>query len=40
MKIFTALMLAKFFDSNDRAYLDSRIVRDRSMLIIGVAGRH
>jgi rod shape determining protein RodA len=24
MKIFTALMLAKFFDSNDRAYLDFR----------------
>lgn len=24
MKIFTALMLAKFFDSNDRAYLDMR----------------
>lgn len=24
MKIFTALMLAKFFDSNDRAYLDLR----------------
>jgi rod shape determining protein RodA len=24
MKIFTALMLARFFDSNDRAYLDAR----------------
>ena len=24
MKIFTALMLARFFDSNDRAYLDFR----------------
>lgn len=24
MKVFTALMLAKFFDSNDRAYLDFR----------------
>src|SRR6266498_732852 len=24
MKIFTALMLAKFFDSHDRAYLDPR----------------
>src|ERR1700686_4044305 len=24
MKIFTALMIAKFFDSNDRAYLDFR----------------
>ena len=24
MKIFTALMLARYFDSNDRAYLDFR----------------
>ena len=30
MKIFTALMLAKFFDSNDRAYLNFRsfVARD------------
>src|SRR5205085_3243521 len=33
-KIFTSLMLAKFFDSNDRAYLDLRSFL-RVMAIIG-----
>lgn len=35
MKIFTALMLARYFDSNDRAYLDFRSFVT-AMLIIGV----
>jgi rod shape determining protein RodA len=35
MKIFTALMLARFFDSNDRAYLNFRSFMV-AMLIIGV----
>src|SRR2546428_830562 len=35
MKIFTALMLAKFFDTYDRAYLDLRSLM-RVMLIIGI----
>jgi rod shape determining protein RodA len=35
MKIFTALMLARFFDSNDRAYLDFRSFL-KAMAIIGV----
>ena len=34
MKIFTALMLARFFDSNDRAYLDFRSF-SKAMAIIG-----
>jgi rod shape determining protein RodA len=34
MKIFTALMLARFFDSNDRAYLDFRSFV-KAMAIIG-----
>ena len=34
MKIFTALMLAKFFDSNDRAYLDFRSF----MVAMGIIG--
>ena len=34
MKIFTALMLARFFDSNDRAYLDFRSFF-KAMAIIG-----
>jgi len=34
MKIFTALMLARFFDSNDRAYLDLRSFA-KAMAIIG-----
>ena len=35
MKIFTALMLARFFDSNDRAYLDFRSFV-KAMAIIGL----
>jgi rod shape determining protein RodA len=35
MKVFTALMLARFFDSNDRAYLDFRSFMI-AMFIIGV----
>ncbi|HEX8252704.1 MAG TPA: FtsW/RodA/SpoVE family cell cycle protein, partial [Thermoanaerobaculia bacterium] len=35
MKVFTALMLARFFDSNDRAYLDFRSFMI-AMSIIGV----
>src|SRR3954454_13439981 len=35
MKIFTALMLAKFFDNHDRAYLDRKSFL-RAMLIIAV----
>jgi rod shape determining protein RodA len=35
MKIFTALMLAKFFDNYDRAYLTLRLFL-RAMLIIGI----
>jgi rod shape determining protein RodA len=35
MKVFTALMLARFFDSNDRAYLDFRSFV-KAMAIIGV----
>jgi rod shape determining protein RodA len=35
MKIFTALMLARFFDSNDRAYLDLRSFI-KAMAIIGL----
>jgi len=35
MKIFTALMLARFFDSNDRAYLDARSFL-MAMAIIGL----
>jgi rod shape determining protein RodA len=34
MKIFTALMLARFFDSNDRAYLDFRSF----MMAMGIIG--
>jgi len=34
MKIFTALMLARFFDSNDRAYLDFRSF----MIAMGIVG--
>ncbi|HEX8619589.1 MAG TPA: rod shape-determining protein RodA [Thermoanaerobaculia bacterium] len=34
MKVFTALMLARFFDSNDRAYLDFRSFV-KAMAIIG-----
>ena len=34
MKIFTALMLARFFDSNDRAYLDFRSF----MIAMGIIG--
>jgi rod shape determining protein RodA len=34
MKIFTALMLARFFDSNDRAYLDFRSF----MVAMGIIG--
>lgn len=34
MKIFTALMLARFFDSNDRAYLDARSF----MIAMGIIG--
>jgi rod shape determining protein RodA len=34
MKVFTALMLARFFDSNDRAYLDFRSFA-KAMAIIG-----
>jgi rod shape determining protein RodA len=34
MKIFTALLLAKFFDSNDRAYLDLR----NFLLVMGMIG--
>ena len=34
MKIFTALMVARFFDSNDRAYLDFRSF----MLVMGIIG--
>jgi rod shape determining protein RodA len=35
MKVFTALMLARFFDSNDRAYLDLRSFA-KAMAIIGL----
>ncbi|MEA2465559.1 MAG: rod shape determining protein RodA, partial [Acidobacteriota bacterium] len=35
MKVFTALMLARFFDSNDRAYLDFRSFM-KAMAIIGL----
>jgi rod shape determining protein RodA len=35
MKVFTALMLARFFDSNDRAYLDFRSFV-KAMTIIGL----
>src|SRR5882672_738850 len=35
MKIFTAIMLAKFFDNHDRAYLDFKSFA-RAMLIIGL----
>lgn len=35
MKVFTALMLARFFDSNDRAYLDFRSFV-KAMAIIGL----
>jgi len=35
MKVFTALMLARFFDSNDRAYLDFRSFMI-AMAIIGI----
>jgi rod shape determining protein RodA len=35
MKVFTALMLARFFDSNDRAYLDFRSFV-KAMSIIGL----
>ncbi len=35
MKVFTALMLARFFDSNDRAYLDMRSFA-KAMGIIGL----
>ena len=35
MKIFTALMLAKFFDNHDRAYMDFKSFA-RAMLIIGL----
>jgi rod shape determining protein RodA len=35
MKVFTALMLARFFDSNDRAYLDLRSFV-KAMAIIGL----
>jgi rod shape determining protein RodA len=35
MKIFTALMLAKFFDNNDRAYLNMRLFA-QAMAIIAV----
>ena len=34
MKVFTALMLARFFDSNDRAYLDFRSF----MIAMGIIG--
>jgi hypothetical protein len=34
MKVFTALMLARFFDSNDRAYLDLRSF----MIAMGIIG--
>ena len=34
MKIFTALMVARFFDSNDRAYLDFRSF----MMVMGIIG--
>ncbi|HEV7766881.1 MAG TPA: FtsW/RodA/SpoVE family cell cycle protein, partial [Thermoanaerobaculia bacterium] len=34
MKVFTALMLARFFDSNDRAYLDFRSF----MMAMGIIG--
>lgn len=34
MKIFTALMVARYFDSNDRAYLDMRSF----MIVIGIIG--
>jgi rod shape determining protein RodA len=34
MKIFTALLVAKFFDSNDRAYLDFRSF----MIVMGLIG--
>jgi rod shape determining protein RodA len=34
MKVFTALMLARFFDSNDRAYLDLRSF----MMAMGIIG--
>jgi len=34
MKIFTALMLARFFDSNDRAYLDFRSF----LIVMGIIG--
>ncbi len=34
MKIFTALMVARFFDSNDRAYLDARSF----LVVMGIIG--
>jgi rod shape determining protein RodA len=34
MKVFTALMIAKFFDSNDRAYLDFR----NFVIVMGIIG--
>lgn len=34
MKLFTALMVARFFDSNDRAYLDFRSF----MMVMGIIG--
>ena len=34
MKIFTALMVARFFDSNDRAYLDARSF----LIVMGIIG--
>ena len=34
MKIFTALMIAKYFDSNDRAYLDFR----NFLIVMGILG--
>ena len=39
MKIFTALMLAKFFDSNDRAYLNFRSFVIAMLFIALLAGR-
>ena len=38
MKVFTALMLARFFDSNDRAYLDMRSFLVAMMIIFVPVG--